>query len=208
MSHEHIANDSEIRISRISIDLLGNQIDIRTRYRRSLRFWSANFPRLVRLSSSPVQQTCQVPCQVPVKFLKAFFFTQKSTTLLLKRISRTVSRAFLRCEDNNCTCLFIQVWYLSVRAKKDKFYSRVKKFSLDKKKRRKQFNVVRMREEADPIAIDENIKITESLQESLKETEEKPVFYKYHSKHAKLFPELYRSDVSIHPSYTGLKSLP
>lgn len=80
---------------------------------------------------------------------------------------------------------------------------------LDTKKRRKQFNVVRMRgEEADPIAKDENIKIAEGLQESLRETEEKPAFCKYHSKHAKLFPELYRSDVSIHPSYTGLKSLP
>ncbi|XP_072763863.1 uncharacterized protein [Anoplolepis gracilipes] len=33
-------------------------------------------------------------------------------------------------------------------------------------------------------------------------------YHKYLSKHMKLFPELYRSDVSIHPSYTDLKVLP
>ncbi|EFN61151.1 hypothetical protein EAG_02596 [Camponotus floridanus] len=33
-------------------------------------------------------------------------------------------------------------------------------------------------------------------------------YRKYLMKHMKLFPELYRSDVSIHPSYTDLKVLP
>lgn len=31
---------------------------------------------------------------------------------------------------------------------------------------------------------------------------------KYLTKHMILYPELYRSDVSIHPSYTTLKNLP
>lgn len=31
---------------------------------------------------------------------------------------------------------------------------------------------------------------------------------KYLTKHMKLYPELYRSDVSIHPSYTTFKNLP
>lgn len=33
-------------------------------------------------------------------------------------------------------------------------------------------------------------------------------YRKHLMKHMKLFPELYRSDVSIHPSYTDLKVLP
>ncbi|XP_043284731.1 uncharacterized protein [Venturia canescens] len=38
---------------------------------------------------------------------------------------------------------------------------------------------------------------------------DKPVDYsKYYNEQKSLFPELYRSDVSIHPSYTGLKTLP
>ncbi|XP_011154869.1 uncharacterized protein LOC105192426 [Harpegnathos saltator] len=41
-----------------------------------------------------------------------------------------------------------------------------------------------------------------------KDAEKKPVVRKYRTKHMKQFPELYRSDVSIHPSYTGLKKLP
>lgn len=40
------------------------------------------------------------------------------------------------------------------------------------------------------------------------EQETKPRFKKYRTKHMKQFPELYRSDVSIHPSYTKLKNLP
>uniref|UniRef100_A0A0C9QDY9 WDFY4_0 protein n=1 Tax=Fopius arisanus TaxID=64838 RepID=A0A0C9QDY9_9HYME len=39
-------------------------------------------------------------------------------------------------------------------------------------------------------------------------SEEKPKIKRYRNKHMKLFPELYRSDVSINPSYTGLKTLP
>lgn len=57
----------------------------------------------------------------------------------------------------------------------------------------------------------ENLKISggpQELKDSSKEAEEKPVFRKYRTKHMKQFPELYRSDVSIHPSYTGLKILP
>lgn len=37
----------------LSIDSLGNQIDIRTRYKRSLRHGSANFPRIVRRVRRP-----------------------------------------------------------------------------------------------------------------------------------------------------------
>ncbi|XP_003488392.1 uncharacterized protein LOC117234648 [Bombus vosnesenskii] len=36
----------------------------------------------------------------------------------------------------------------------------------------------------------------------------KPRARRYLTKHMKLYPELYRSDVSIHPSYTTLKNLP
>ncbi|CAK9809333.1 hypothetical protein ANTQUA_LOCUS6000 [Anthophora quadrimaculata] len=39
-------------------------------------------------------------------------------------------------------------------------------------------------------------------------TETKSHGRKYLTKHMKLYPELYRSDVSIHPSYTTLKNLP
>ncbi|KAK1132253.1 hypothetical protein K0M31_016375 [Melipona bicolor] len=42
--------------------------------------------------------------------------------------------------------------------------------------------------------------------EELAET--KPRVRRYLTKHMKLYPELYRSDVSIHPSYTTLKILP
>lgn len=38
--------------------------------------------------------------------------------------------------------------------------------------------------------------------------ESKPRVRRYLTKHMKLYPELYRSDVSIHPSYTTLKILP
>ncbi|XP_063976852.1 uncharacterized protein LOC135162387 [Diachasmimorpha longicaudata] len=37
---------------------------------------------------------------------------------------------------------------------------------------------------------------------------DEPKVKRYRNKHMKQFPELYRSDVSIHPSYTGLKTLP
>ncbi|OAD53324.1 hypothetical protein WN48_10457 [Eufriesea mexicana] len=40
------------------------------------------------------------------------------------------------------------------------------------------------------------------------QTEAKPRVRRYLTKHMKLYPELYRSDVSIHPSYTTLKNLP
>ncbi|TGZ56609.1 uncharacterized protein [Temnothorax longispinosus] len=62
-----------------------------------------------------------------------------------------------------------------------------------------------------PSLEDENLEISEDPQEPKdlsKEVEGKPVFRKYRTKHMKLFPELYRSDVSIYPSYTGLKILP
>lgn len=58
---------------------------------------------------------------------------------------------------------------------------------------------------------DEDLKILEDslmLKDASKEAEEKHVTRKYRTKHMKQFPELYRSDVSIHPSYTGLKILP
>ncbi|CAD1476904.1 unnamed protein product [Heterotrigona itama] len=42
--------------------------------------------------------------------------------------------------------------------------------------------------------------------EELAET--KPRVRRYLTRHMKLYPELYRSDVSIHPSYTTLKILP
>lgn len=40
------------------------------------------------------------------------------------------------------------------------------------------------------------------------ESEKKSRPRKYLTKHMKQFPELYRSDVSIHPSYTALKNFP
>ncbi|XP_076639120.1 uncharacterized protein LOC143351480 [Colletes latitarsis] len=40
------------------------------------------------------------------------------------------------------------------------------------------------------------------------EPEKKSRARKYLTKHMKMYPELYRSDVSIHPSYTGLTNLP
>jgi len=44
--------------------------------------------------------------------------------------------------------------------------------------------------------------------QEIRDPETIPVLRKFRSKHMKLFPELYRTDVSIHPSYTGLKVLP
>ncbi|KAG7205887.1 hypothetical protein KM043_007816 [Ampulex compressa] len=40
------------------------------------------------------------------------------------------------------------------------------------------------------------------------DVDKKPRVTKYRTKHMRLYPELYRSDVSIHPSYTTLKNLP
>ncbi|XP_011165024.1 uncharacterized protein LOC105199570 [Solenopsis invicta] len=68
-----------------------------------------------------------------------------------------------------------------------------------------------MNKKDDPSLEDKNWETSGSPQEPKdvsKEAEGKPVFRKYHTKHMKLFPELYRSDVSIHPSYTDLKILP
>lgn len=68
-----------------------------------------------------------------------------------------------------------------------------------------------MNKKNDPPLEDENLEISrnsQKLKDLSKEMEGKPVFRKYRTKHMKLFPELYRSDVSIHPSYTGLKILP
>ncbi|KYN14450.1 PREDICTED: uncharacterized protein LOC108765843 [Trachymyrmex cornetzi] len=68
-----------------------------------------------------------------------------------------------------------------------------------------------MNKKNDSLLEDENLKISggpQELKNSSKEVEEKPVFRKYRTKHMKQFPELYRSDVSIHPSYTDLKILP
>ncbi|XP_011634358.1 uncharacterized protein LOC105425331 [Pogonomyrmex barbatus] len=68
-----------------------------------------------------------------------------------------------------------------------------------------------MNKKDDPLLKNETLEISEGSQDQKdlsKEVEEKPVFRKYRTKHMKLFPELYRSDVSIHPSYTGLKTLP
>ncbi|XP_047363849.1 uncharacterized protein LOC124954642 [Vespa velutina] len=48
----------------------------------------------------------------------------------------------------------------------------------------------------------------EYLRKSHIERESKQHFKRYRTKHMKLFPELYRSDVTIHPSYTKLKNLP
>ncbi|XP_076228717.1 uncharacterized protein LOC143175137 [Nomia melanderi] len=48
----------------------------------------------------------------------------------------------------------------------------------------------------------------EILSISSPEMEKKKRPRKYLTKHMKLYPELYRSDVSIHPSYTGLKNFP
>lgn len=39
------------------------------------------------------------------------------------------------------------------------------------------------------------------------DAEKKPRRWKYITKHMKMYPELYRSDVSIHPSYTTLRNL-
>ncbi|XP_076685845.1 uncharacterized protein LOC143377923 [Andrena cerasifolii] len=48
----------------------------------------------------------------------------------------------------------------------------------------------------------------EEGRESKEEAAKKPRVRKYLAKHTKLYPELYRSDVSIHPSYTTFKNLP
>lgn len=67
-----------------------------------------------------------------------------------------------------------------------------------------------MNEKDDSLMKDKNLKISGGFQElkNSKEAEEKPMPRKYRTKHMKRFPELYRSDVSIHPSYTDLKNLP
>ncbi|XP_034185961.1 uncharacterized protein LOC117606970 [Osmia lignaria lignaria] len=54
--------------------------------------------------------------------------------------------------------------------------------------------------------LDEQQKQTDIPETETLET--KPRVRKYMTKHMRLYPELYRSDVSIHPSYTTLKNLP
>ncbi|XP_050461659.1 uncharacterized protein LOC126856817 [Cataglyphis hispanica] len=63
-----------------------------------------------------------------------------------------------------------------------------------------------MNKEDDLFVEDENLEIPGAPRDT---TERKLSIYRKHlAKHMKLFPELYRSDVSIHPSYTDLKVLP
>lgn len=53
---------------------------------------------------------------------------------------------------------------------------------------------------------DENLEVPGGPRDT---KEKKFAAYRKHlTKRMKLFPELYRSDVSIHPSYTDLKVLP
>jgi hypothetical protein len=53
---------------------------------------------------------------------------------------------------------------------------------------------------------DEDLETAESIEsQKMRDPETIPVLRKYRSKHMKLFPELYRTDVSIHPSYTNFK---
>ncbi|XP_070172109.1 uncharacterized protein [Polyergus mexicanus] len=63
-----------------------------------------------------------------------------------------------------------------------------------------------MNKEDDLFVEDENLEIPGGP----RDTKERKfaAYRKYLTKHMKLFPELYRSDVSIHPSYTDLKVLP
>lgn len=67
-----------------------------------------------------------------------------------------------------------------------------------------------MEKKSDPIVEAKNMKKYGDLQEpkDSKEVERKSAFRMHGTKQMKLFPELYRSDVSIHPSYTDLKNLP
>ncbi|EZA54809.1 hypothetical protein X777_05094 [Ooceraea biroi] len=69
-----------------------------------------------------------------------------------------------------------------------------------------------MNKKDDPLRANENLETFEVSRETKDPSrdgeEARSVFRKYRTKHMKLFPELYRSDVSIHPSYTGLKVLP
>ncbi|XP_017891440.1 uncharacterized protein LOC108631787 [Ceratina calcarata] len=63
------------------------------------------------------------------------------------------------------------------------------------------------------IDVKESEKETESKEEDGTEAKEedsgmKPRARRYITKHMRMYPELYRSDVSIHPSYTTLKNLP
>lgn len=73
--------------------------------------------------------------------------------------------------------------------------------------------MARKRDENDPL-LDEKILNVRSddlreIKNALKEEEKKkPLLRRYRTKHRKLYPELYKSDVSIHPSYTDLKILP
>ncbi|CAL1678536.1 unnamed protein product [Lasius platythorax] len=62
-----------------------------------------------------------------------------------------------------------------------------------------------MNKEDDLLAEDESLEISSGPRET---KERKSAYRKYRTRHMKLFPELYRSDVSIHPSYTDLKVLP
>lgn len=55
---------------------------------------------------------------------------------------------------------------------------------------------------------DEKLKDPKMGNSDTKIAEDTPKVKRYRNKHMKQFPELYRSDVSIHPSYTGLKTLP
>ncbi|KAK2576610.1 hypothetical protein KPH14_005278 [Odynerus spinipes] len=48
----------------------------------------------------------------------------------------------------------------------------------------------------------------EQIRKSRLEQETKTRVRRYRTKHMRRFPELYRSDVSIHPSYTKLTNLP
>ncbi|XP_012222743.1 uncharacterized protein [Linepithema humile] len=67
-----------------------------------------------------------------------------------------------------------------------------------------------MEKKSDLIVEAENLKNSRDLQEpkDSKEAERKSALRMHWTKQMKLFPELYRSDVSIHPSYTDLKNLP
>ncbi|XP_003706707.1 uncharacterized protein LOC100880090 [Megachile rotundata] len=68
-------------------------------------------------------------------------------------------------------------------------------------------NVEETKENETEEALNEEQKPRIDIPEAEK-TETKPRVRKYITKHMKLYPELYRSDVSIHPSYTTLKILP
>ncbi|XP_066591704.1 uncharacterized protein [Prorops nasuta] len=62
--------------------------------------------------------------------------------------------------------------------------------------------------------MDQNLRLAKNKENSVQsileiyEDAEKKQHQRYISKHMKAFPELYRSDVSVHPSYTDLKNFP